>query len=132
MGEESIKIRFILESAEREKNLLWPQRGGGGLGSSDAPLPHPSPVPAVSGAFVMYTERRRVSLTVLEDFTSSTKKWGKSREGSGYKDNDGTFGSENLSEAACPQSLVLMCPLCSRCPTKNWKPGRSGAGALRC
>lgn len=29
--------------------------------------------PAVSGAFVMYTERRRVSLTVLEDFTSSTK-----------------------------------------------------------
>lgn len=41
----------------------------------------------------MYTERQRVSLTVLEDFTSSTKKWGESRESSGYKDNDGTFGS---------------------------------------
>lgn len=78
----------------------------------------------------MYTERRRVSLTVLEDFTSSTKKWGESREGSGYKDNDGTFGSENVCEAACPQSLILMCPFCSRCPTKNWRPGRSGAGGF--
>lgn len=46
-----------------------------------SPPPHThTHTPAVSGAFVMYTERRRVSLTVLEDFTSSTKE-GEGRAG---------------------------------------------------
>lgn len=58
----------------------------------------------------MYTERRRVSLTVLEDFTSSTEEGRAERESSGYKDNDGTFGSKDISEAACPRGLAQMSP----------------------
>lgn len=51
-----------------------------------------------------------MSLTVLEDSTSSTEEGGESGESSGYKDNDGTFGSEDISEAACPWGLVQMSP----------------------
>lgn len=70
---KSIKIRFTPASAEGTETPA----GHRGVGEDwvvqmSVPPPH-THTPAVSGAFVMYTERRRVSLTVLEDFTSSTE-----------------------------------------------------------
>lgn len=58
----------------KEQKPLRATEGWGRTGWFRFPPPHThTHTPAVSGAFVMYTERRRVSLTVLEDFTSSTK-----------------------------------------------------------
>lgn len=67
-----------------------------------------------------------MSLTVLEDFTSSTEEGRAERESSGYKDNDGTFGSKDISEAACPRGLAQMSPPPappSCCPTRDRREG---------
>lgn len=112
-GEQSVKIGFTLGEWRGKRNLLPATEGWGRPGWLRRP-PHPTPPhpgPAASGAFVMYTERRRVSLTVLEDFTSSTEgRGGESGESSGYKDDDGTFGSLDVSEAASPRGSVQTPP----------------------
>lgn len=57
------------------------------------------------------------------------RRGGESGESSGYKDNDGTFGREDVTEAACPWGLVQVPFVAAILP---WMGGwEEGTGSFR-